>query len=360
MYRYSTAARRAVRRRWRLAVMRAARRQRRRRRRWRCSRRSRSRVDDRTGVIAIEASDPVPYVASQPDPRTFVVELRDVVARGFADQFTADPRNPIAAVQVESAHGGRRRQRRARAHDADAADAAARAQLAQRHLRRGRPRSIARSPAPARISLAGPAATIRDVRVHAARRRPRRSRCSAPAALRRHQRRGSRRTARRGWCIDLPNVTSAVPAVDAGRAGPGRSASASASTRASPLMTAGDRWTCRAPRAYRLESSAGRQRPDGRLRRAGRRAGRRRCSRRRRAGRGRAGAAAPAARRRHGAAAPPPAPPAARRRRGRRPPARQASPARRRRRATPAIRSASTSRAPTCARCCAPSPRSAA
>jgi type IV pilus secretin PilQ/predicted competence protein len=60
-----------------------------------------SRVSDRAGVISIEASDPVPYVASQPDPRTFVVELRDVVALGFADNFSADPRNPVSAVQVE-------------------------------------------------------------------------------------------------------------------------------------------------------------------------------------------------------------------------------------------------------------------
>ncbi|HWV93261.1 MAG TPA: hypothetical protein VNZ24_03050, partial [Vicinamibacterales bacterium] len=37
-----------------------------------------SRVDGRMGVIAIEASTPVPYVTSQPDPKTFVVELRDV------------------------------------------------------------------------------------------------------------------------------------------------------------------------------------------------------------------------------------------------------------------------------------------
>ena len=51
-----------------------------------------SRVDGRTGVIAIEASAPVPYVASQPDPMTFVVELRDVVALGFENEFTASPR----------------------------------------------------------------------------------------------------------------------------------------------------------------------------------------------------------------------------------------------------------------------------
>ena len=54
-----------------------------------------SRVDGRMGVIAIEATTPVPYIASQPDPKTFVVELRDVVAVGFQNEFSADPRNPI-------------------------------------------------------------------------------------------------------------------------------------------------------------------------------------------------------------------------------------------------------------------------
>ena len=61
-----------------------------------------SRVDGRAGIIAIEASDPVSYIAAQPDPRTFVIELRNVVARGFADNFKPDPRHPFAAVQVES------------------------------------------------------------------------------------------------------------------------------------------------------------------------------------------------------------------------------------------------------------------
>jgi type IV pilus assembly protein PilQ len=61
-----------------------------------------SRVDARLGVIAIEASDPVPYVATQPDPQQFVIELRDIVAAGFADNFKADPRHPFSAVQVET------------------------------------------------------------------------------------------------------------------------------------------------------------------------------------------------------------------------------------------------------------------
>jgi type IV pilus assembly protein PilQ len=62
-----------------------------------------SRLDDRTGVLTIEASDPVPYVASQPDARTTVVELRDVVAKDIAGDVTVDQRHPIDAVKVESA-----------------------------------------------------------------------------------------------------------------------------------------------------------------------------------------------------------------------------------------------------------------
>ena len=63
-----------------------------------------SRVDERAGIVAIEASAPVPYVASQPDARTYIVELRDVVAREFADTFKADPRHPVGL-----AADGRRR-----------------------------------------------------------------------------------------------------------------------------------------------------------------------------------------------------------------------------------------------------------
>jgi len=62
-----------------------------------------SRLDARTGVVAIEASDPVPYVASQPDPKTFVIELRDVVAAAITHPVQTDPRNPFAAVAVENA-----------------------------------------------------------------------------------------------------------------------------------------------------------------------------------------------------------------------------------------------------------------
>ena len=109
----------------------------------------------------------MPYVASQPDPTTFVVELRDVVALGFADEFTADPRNPVAGRSGRSRGRRRRHDGRARAHDARPADAAARAERAQRHLRRGRsgrchPGATA---AAAAATASGPSPMIRDVRV---------------------------------------------------------------------------------------------------------------------------------------------------------------------------------------------------
>ena len=53
-----------------------------------------SRLDGRTGVLAIEASDPVPYVASQPDARTFVVELRDVVDGRLRRRLHGRPAQP--------------------------------------------------------------------------------------------------------------------------------------------------------------------------------------------------------------------------------------------------------------------------
>jgi type IV pilus assembly protein PilQ len=62
-----------------------------------------SRLDDRTGVLTIEASDPVPYVASQPDARTTVVEMRDVLAKDIAGDVQVDQRHPIDAVKVENA-----------------------------------------------------------------------------------------------------------------------------------------------------------------------------------------------------------------------------------------------------------------
>ena len=177
-----------------------------------------SRVDERTGVITIEASEPVPYVASQPDPRTYLVELRDVTTRGFADAFKADPRNPIGAVQVESAH---------------AADGVAVARIRMTLSQPVRPRvrstrnvivveadRLDRAPNGnnAVVSPAGPAAAIHDIR------HTRRGNATAVTL------RGTGRLmptsvemAKEGparLLIDMPNVTSALPNVTEVKQGP--------------------------------------------------------------------------------------------------------------------------------------------
>src|SRR5688572_8567029 len=124
-----------------------------------------SRVDARAGVVTIEASDPVPYVTSQPNPRVLVIELRDVRTSGFADQFTPDPRNPVASVQVENAQA------------VDGADVA-RVRLTLSQPMRPRVRStrniitieadrpeLGVTNQSGMISMSGPSAAIRDVRV---------------------------------------------------------------------------------------------------------------------------------------------------------------------------------------------------
>jgi type IV pilus assembly protein PilQ len=177
-----------------------------------------SRVDERAGVVTIEASDPVPYVTSQPDPRVLLVELRDVRAAGFADQFTPDPRNPVAAVEVESARAS------------DGAEVA-RIRLTLTQPMRPRVRSqrnvitieadrpeMGVTHGSGMISMAGPASAIRDVRV------TRRGRATAVSLLGtgrlvasnvQEETAGARRLV-----IDLPNVTSALKATTVINEGP--------------------------------------------------------------------------------------------------------------------------------------------
>lgn len=51
--------------------------------------------------LVIEASEPVPYVATRPDPLTVLIDFRNVATDGFANSVAASPRSPIAAVAVE-------------------------------------------------------------------------------------------------------------------------------------------------------------------------------------------------------------------------------------------------------------------
>jgi type IV pilus assembly protein PilQ len=64
-----------------------------------------STADGRRAAVLIEASEPVAYVASQPDGSTFVLDLRNVQAAGFANGFTARRGSPVRAVAVEDVVG---------------------------------------------------------------------------------------------------------------------------------------------------------------------------------------------------------------------------------------------------------------
>jgi type IV pilus assembly protein PilQ len=213
-----------------------------------------SRLDGRTGVIAIEASTPVPYVASQPDARTFVVELRDVVTAGFEDGFTADPRHPIAAVRVETSQSF------------DGATVA-RVRLTLNQPMRPRVRSARNvifveadrvdatpSAGSSVINLAGPSAAIRDVRV------TKRGNATALTFL------GTARLVTTNiqepkdgtprLVLDMPNVTSALQNVTPIKQGPVDRVRIGVSPR-SPLLTQVTVDLTRAA-AFRVEAS-----PDG-------------------------------------------------------------------------------------------------
>src|SRR5579862_3707235 len=60
-----------------------------------------SRVSSKGASLVIEASDPVGYVATYPDPLTVVLDFRNVVADGVANSFVGSAKNPIVSVTVE-------------------------------------------------------------------------------------------------------------------------------------------------------------------------------------------------------------------------------------------------------------------
>jgi type IV pilus assembly protein PilQ len=64
-----------------------------------------SRVSGKGASLVIEATDPVPYVATRPDPLTVVVDFRNVVAEGVANSVAPSAKSPIAGVEVEPADG---------------------------------------------------------------------------------------------------------------------------------------------------------------------------------------------------------------------------------------------------------------
>ena len=59
----------------------------------------------RGASVLIEASEPVAYATTRPDPLTVVVDLRNVSAAGVANRVSGSPVFPIAAVTTEDARG---------------------------------------------------------------------------------------------------------------------------------------------------------------------------------------------------------------------------------------------------------------
>ena len=62
-----------------------------------------SRADARSATLVIEATQPVPYVATRPDPLTVFVDFRNVDAGAVASATRARIEGPIAGVTVEAA-----------------------------------------------------------------------------------------------------------------------------------------------------------------------------------------------------------------------------------------------------------------
>ena len=62
-----------------------------------------SRGDGRGATLVIEASEPVPYVATRPDPLTVLIDFRNVDIGAVASKLAAQTSSPIASVAVEAA-----------------------------------------------------------------------------------------------------------------------------------------------------------------------------------------------------------------------------------------------------------------
>ena len=60
-----------------------------------------SRVHSKGASLVIEATDPVGYVATRPDPLTITIDLRNVTSDGVANSVASSAKSPIAGVSVE-------------------------------------------------------------------------------------------------------------------------------------------------------------------------------------------------------------------------------------------------------------------
>jgi type IV pilus secretin PilQ/predicted competence protein len=65
-----------------------------------------SKISSKGASLIIEATDPVAYIATRPDPLTVVVDVRNAVADDVNNGVAPNEKSPIAAVQVEPTEGG--------------------------------------------------------------------------------------------------------------------------------------------------------------------------------------------------------------------------------------------------------------
>ena len=61
-----------------------------------------ARVHSKGSSLVIEATDPVGYVATRPDPLTITIDFRNVISDGVTNSVPANAKSPIAGVSVES------------------------------------------------------------------------------------------------------------------------------------------------------------------------------------------------------------------------------------------------------------------
>jgi type IV pilus assembly protein PilQ len=62
-----------------------------------------AKVNGKGASLVIEASEPVSYVASRPDPLTLLLDFRNVGAEGVANSVAANAKSPIQSVVIEAA-----------------------------------------------------------------------------------------------------------------------------------------------------------------------------------------------------------------------------------------------------------------
>ena len=158
-------------------------------------------------TVVIETTEPVAYVAAQPDPLTLLVDLRNV-APGEVRPGT--PSGAVADVAVESGVGRRRRRGRPRPDAPGEARRPRRPQPDERRHRRVRRRGAAARAAPAATPRRLPA----DEAVAAGRAQP----SPGPAALTKVE----TTTGPDGTRVDVQRHRQLAAGVD--RAGPGHAA----------------------------------------------------------------------------------------------------------------------------------------